>query len=72
MRHNAQPGAAAATPVTLAMLRFANLDQMPLAAITDMYRTLIDHRHVWQDQVKTLAAAMYGQATPDRHADQPQ
>jgi len=58
-----QPGAAAATPVTLAMLRFANLDQMPLAAITDMYRTLIDHRHVWQDQVKTLAAARRSYAT---------
>ena len=58
-----QPVATVATPVTLAMLRFANLDQMPLDAITAMYRTLIDNRHVWQDQVKTLAAARRSYAT---------
>lgn len=48
---------AATSPLTLALIRFVNLDQMPIDILEHIYQTLIENRQVWQAQIEQLSAS---------------
>ena len=58
-----QIAATETVPLTLAMMRFANLDQMPLQALDDIFLTVIGSKHVWQTEAKRLLETRRSYAT---------